>query len=530
MSYTTLYRKWRPQNFNDLIGQQHIVKTLKTQIISNRLSHAYLFCGTRGTGKTSTAKIFAKAVNCINHVDGEPCNKCSVCINVSNNLNIIEIDAASNNGVDSIRELREEVKYLPTEGKYKVYIIDEVHMLSTGAFNALLKTLEEPPSHIIFILATTDPQKIPATILSRCQRYNFKRISVLDMSAKLAYYMQEEEILVEEKALSYISRISDGAMRDALSILDQCISFYYEEEITFEKVLNIVGAVNNEIFYKLTNELIEKNTAKCIKIIDDIIREGKDISPFIEELIIHFRNLLVVKSANTNVLDLSLENINILSQQAQNITEDELMNFIKEFSVLENQIKYSGNKRILLEVLFIKLCNPVKPSNLNLEELLTKINILEQKIADGVTENLIKSQSIQPKKEYKKVKALPEDIKEALNIWENITYNSFITEPSKRTQLSLTEAGYLGDNYYYIICKDNNAMSMLKNKEVIDKLTKSLEEKTGKIFQLKPILKEDFNYKYKSIYGEQYDSNTEDSNLIKDLNIEGVNIISEGNA
>ncbi|HIT86609.1 MAG TPA: DNA polymerase III subunit gamma/tau, partial [Candidatus Coprocola pullicola] len=241
MSYTALYRKFRPDTFSGVIGQEHIVKTIKNQILSDRVSHAYLFCGTRGTGKTSTAKIFARAINCLAPKEGNPCNECTLCRAALENrsMNVIEIDAASNNGVDNIREIREEVKYPPTQGKYKVYIIDEVHMLSSGAFNALLKTLEEPPEHVIFILATTDPQKVPATILSRCQRFDFHRITTEQIAQTLSEYMKIEDIPVQKEALHYIARLGDGSMRDSLSILDQCTAFYSDELLTLEKVLDV---------------------------------------------------------------------------------------------------------------------------------------------------------------------------------------------------------------------------------------------------------------------------------------------------
>ena len=249
MSYTALYRKWRPDSFDDVKGQDHIVTTLKNQIISGRVGHAYLFCGTRGTGKTTIAKIFAKAVNCEHPVDGSPCNECASCraIQAGANVNVVEIDAASNNGVDNIREIRDEVQYSPAEGRYRVYIIDEVHMLSTGAFNALLKTLEEPPSYVIFILATTEAHKIPITVLSRCQRYDFRRISLDTIAARLRELTDGENIQIEEKALRYVAKKGDGSLRDAISLLDQCIAFYYGQKLDYAKVLDVLGAVDHEM-------------------------------------------------------------------------------------------------------------------------------------------------------------------------------------------------------------------------------------------------------------------------------------------
>ena len=261
MSYTALYRKYRPNVFSGVVGQDPIVKTLKNQMKTGRVSHAYLFCGTRGTGKTSTAKIFARAINCLHPTaEGEPCNQCRLCqeILAGRSVNVMEIDAASNNSVDNIREIREEVKYPPTEGVYKVYIIDEVHMLSNSAFNALLKTLEEPPAHVVFILATTDPQKVPPTILSRCQRFDFRRITAEDIAHTLMRYLAEEGLSATEDAVRYVAQLADGSLRDSLSILDQCLAFYSGEEVTLEKVQDVVGAVDQTVFFDMVDALKEK--------------------------------------------------------------------------------------------------------------------------------------------------------------------------------------------------------------------------------------------------------------------------------
>ena len=269
MSYTALYRKWRPASFEDVKGQDHIVKTLKNQVESGRIGHAYLFCGTRGTGKTSIAKIFARAVNCEHPKDGSPCNECETCKRIKEgaSLNVVEIDAASNNGVENIREIREQVQYPPTEGKYRVYIIDEVHMLSIGAFNALLKTLEEPPSYVIFILATTEVHKIPITILSRCQRYDFKRISLDTIAGRLKELTEAEHIEAEERALRYVAKAADGSMRDALSLLDQCAAFHFGESLTYDNVLEVLGAVDNSVFSQLFRAAVEGRAKDCISAI-----------------------------------------------------------------------------------------------------------------------------------------------------------------------------------------------------------------------------------------------------------------------
>ena len=313
MSYTALYRKFRPDSFQDVKGQDAIVRTLKNQIRAQRIGHAYLFCGTRGTGKTTVAKILAKAVNCEHPIDGNPCNECETCkaIAAGNSMNVIEIDAASNNGVDNIREIREEVAYSPTSGKYKVYIIDEVHMLSIGAFNALLKTLEEPPSYVIFILATTEAHKIPITILSRCQRYDFKRIARTTIVDRLRELMDEEQVEVEDKALRYIAKKGDGSMRDALSLLDQCIAFYLGEKLTYEHVLDVLGAVDTDEFSKLLREVLDGDVTQVILHLENMIMQGRDLTQLVNDFTWYLRNLLLLKSSDNmeDVLDVSAENL-----------------------------------------------------------------------------------------------------------------------------------------------------------------------------------------------------------------------------
>ena len=313
MSYMALYRKWRPDTFEEVKGQDHIVTTLKNQLTHDRIGHAYLFCGTRGTGKTTVAKLFAKAVNCEHPIDGSPCGTCASCRSISagSSMNVIEIDAASNNGVDNIREIRDEVQYSPTEGKYKVYIIDEVHMLSIGAFNALLKTLEEPPSYVIFILATTEAHKIPITILSRCQRYDFRRISMDIISDRLSDLMEREGQQAEKKAIDYIAKVADGSMRDALSLLDQCIAFYLGETLTYEKCLDVLGAVDIDVFIQLLTVVEEKQVIKAVDMIDEIMWQGKELGQFVSEFTWFMRNLLLMKSSRDGAskLDISKENL-----------------------------------------------------------------------------------------------------------------------------------------------------------------------------------------------------------------------------
>lgn len=366
MSYTALYRKWRPETFSEVKGQDPIVKTLKNQVASSHTAHAYLFNGTRGTGKTSVAKIMAMAVNCENPTDGEPCLKCSTCLSIAkgSNLNIREIDAASNNGVDNIREIKEDVIYKPTSGRYKVYIIDEAHMLSSAAFNALLKTLEEPPEYVIFILATTEISSIPITISSRCQRYDFKRISVETISDQLTELAEKENILIEEKAVRYIARSADGAMRDALSLLDRCVSFSVGEEITYENVLDILGAVDTDTFSEMYNCLKDGNVLASLEVLKNALDDGVVINRFINDLIDYLRNVLLINcSMDENgdvpeelMPDISDANLDRLREDASASDADTVMHFIKELSELSEKIKKSNHKKTLTEVAVIKLC------------------------------------------------------------------------------------------------------------------------------------------------------------------------------
>lgn len=362
MSYTALYRKFRPERFEDVKGQDHIVTTLRNQIEADRIGHAYLFCGTRGTGKTTIAKIFAKAVNCENPVDGSPCGECRSCRSIAAgaSMNVIEIDAASNNGVDNIREIVDEVSYSPAEGRFKVYIIDEVHMLSIGAFNALLKTLEEPPFYVIFILATTEVHKIPVTILSRCQRYDFKRISIETITDRLRDLMVQENQQVQEKALRYVAKAADGSMRDALSLLDQCIAFHYGKELTYDMVLDVLGAVDTEVFSRLLRAVLERSVTDCIGILEEIVMQGRELSQFVSDFTWYLRNLLLIKTSEDNaiedVVDVSSDNLVRLKEEAGMAETDAIMRYIRELSELSGRIRYAGQKRILIEMALIKLC------------------------------------------------------------------------------------------------------------------------------------------------------------------------------
>lgn len=401
MSYIALYRKWRPDHFDEVKGQDAIVRTLRNQILYNRIGHAYLFCGTRGTGKTSIAKLFAKTVNCQNPQNGNPCNLCESCksINSGSSFDVIEIDAASNNGVDHIREIREQVQYPPVHGQYKIYIIDEVHMLSSGAFNALLKTLEEPPSYVIFILATTEKHKIPVTILSRCQKYDFKRISLETITNHLHDLMEKENVSVEQKALRYIARAADGSMRDALSLLDQCISFYLGETLTYQNVLEVLGTVDNEIFRRLMQSILKENTTEVLRIIEEIINQGRELSQFLSDFLWYLRNLLMLQdNYDAQSLDMSDESIEALKEDAAAIPTSTLLRFIRILSELSGQLRTSSQKRVLLEIGFIKLCKPQMETNE--DSLLERIHRLENKLEQGIPMTVVSSdQAVHEKKQ-----------------------------------------------------------------------------------------------------------------------------------
>ncbi len=386
MAYMTLYRKYRPAEFAEVKGQDHIVTTLKNQINSGRIGHAYLFCGTRGTGKTTVAKIFAMAVNCEHPVDGSPCGECPSCraIASGSSMNVIEIDAASNNGVESIRQIREEVSYPPTDASYKVYIIDEAHMLTTAAWNALLKTIEEPPAYVIFIFATTDTRTIPVTVLSRCQRYDFRRISIDTIAQRLTDLLAREQVEAEDKAIRYLARAADGSMRDALSLADQCIAFNFGKKLTLDRVLEVLGAADNEVFGRLLGALLDMEAAGAVGIAEDILMQGKELGEFVNDFVWYLRNLLLIRASDRmeDVLDMSTENLARLKDIAERTDDDTIMHFIREFSELSGEMKYSPQKRVLLEVALIRLCRPaMEPSRDTLEE---RVAFLEKQLEDGI--------------------------------------------------------------------------------------------------------------------------------------------------
>lgn len=503
MSYTALYRKWRPTSFEEVRGQDHIVKTLKNQINSGRIGHAYLFCGTRGTGKTSIAKIFARAVNCEHPVDGSPCGECSMCRQIAEgaSLNVVEIDAASNNGVENIRDIREQVQYPPTDGRYRVYIIDEVHMLSIGAFNALLKTLEEPPSYVIFILATTEVHKIPITILSRCQRYDFKRISIDTIAGRLAELTQAEQIDVDDRALRYVARAADGSMRDALSLLDQCVAFHFGEKLTYDNVLEVLGAVDNRVFGKLFQAVLASDTKACIREIEEMIIQGRDLSQLVNDFVWYMRNLLIAKTTDEpgDMLDMSEENLAVLKEEATGVDTETLMRYIRIFSELSGQLRYASQKRILVEIAFIKLTTPSMEQNL--DSILQRITLLEQKMQE-MPDNLQKLASLAPaagqaassktavvetSPEPKTVSLPPaqyEDLMLMRKEWGRIASLSQLVG-SIRLSLPKTSVEPAGEGCLCIVCTDENTFGIINREPELKNLQEVVQEKYKKTLQFK---------------------------------------------
>ena len=537
MSYQALYRKWRPDNFEDVKGQDHIVTTLKNQINADRIGHAYLFCGTRGTGKTSVAKIFAKAVNCEHPVNGSPCGECPTCkaIAAGTSMNVIEIDAASNNGVDNIREIRDEVQYSPTEGKYKVYIIDEVHMLSTGAFNALLKTLEEPPSYVIFILATTEVAKIPVTIMSRCQRYDFHRISIETIADRLSELMKAENIVVEDKAIRYVAKAADGSMRDALRLLDQCIAFHLGEELKYDDVLDVLGAVDIAIFSNMYKTIRENDVARCMNLMEDIIMQGRDLSQFVTDFIWYLRNLLLIKTTRDtdkieDVIEVSKDNIADMMEDAKEADVDTLMRHIRVLSELSNDMKTSTQKRVKAEVTFIKLMRPSMEKPADMTELTGRINTLETQLGDamqvieklksgelipagmlnamgqgtfagangaGVSGSEAETSDTKPviKRNYD---AVTDDIRQIASQWNNIISSiddALLMNFLKQAYVTVTEDG----NSLEIMIKSLSGYNAISREETVTMLEEHIEERTGisvRIVVTKMDEEEDFNKRY----------------------------------
>lgn len=499
MSYTALYRKFRPDNFADVKGQDHIVTTLTNQINANRIGHAYLFCGTRGTGKTTVAKILAKAVNCQHPVNGSPCNECEMCkaIQAGTSMNVIEIDAASNNGVDNIREIREEVTYRPTEGNYKVYIIDEVHMLSTGAFNALLKTLEEPPSYVIFILATTEAHKIPITILSRCQRYDFHRISIDTIAARLTELLKAEGVEAEEKAVRYVAKAGDGSMRDALSLLDQCIAFYLGQTLTYDKVLEVLGAVDTEVFSKLLRKVLAGDVTAAIRSLEELIVGGRELSQFVGDFTWYMRNLLLVKTSDNpeEAIDVSSENLKLLKEESEMTDIDTLMRYIRIFSELSNQIRFATQKRVLVEIALIKLCRPAMETNL--DSVLDRIRVLEQRIDERPVQQVVVQSAGASVQEAALIpaappqKAAPEDLQKIVSGWKVIVGQTTAAFKQALLQSIPKYNGETGEPILYVEFQTPLGRLYPDDSEAKQELQAIIEKQLGKSVELHMLVAED---------------------------------------
>ena len=503
-NYIVSARKYRPTTFESVVGQRALTTTLKNAIATQKLAHAYLFCGPRGVGKTTCARIFAKTINCMTPTaDGEACNQCESCtaFNEQRSYNIHELDAASNNSVDDIRQLVEQVRIPPQIGKYKVYIIDEVHMLSIGAFNALLKTLEEPPSYVIFILATTEVHKIPITILSRCQRYDFKRISIDTIAGRLAELTQAEQIDVDDRALRYVARAADGSMRDALSLLDQCVAFHFGEKLTYDNVLEVLGAVDNRVFSKLFQAVLASDTKACIREIEEMIIQGRDLSQLVNDFVWYMRNLLIAKTTDEpgDMLDMSEENLAVLKEEAAGVDTETLMRYIRIFSELSGQLRYASQKRILVEIAFIKLTTPSMEQNL--DSILQRITLLEQKMQE-MPDNLQKLASLAPAAgqaassktavvetppEPKTVSLPPaqyEDLMLMRKEWGRIASLSQLVMLLKRRKAK-SSVEPAGEGCLCIVCTDENTFGIINREPELKNLQEVVQEKYKKTLQFK---------------------------------------------
>ncbi|MFI3173704.1 MAG: DNA polymerase III subunit gamma/tau [Bacillota bacterium] len=504
MAYMALYRKYRPNTFSSVIGQNHIVDTLRNQITQNKISHAYLFCGTRGTGKTSCAKLFARAINCESRTeDGEPCNTCEMCRDIleGRSVNVIEIDAASNNKVEDVREIIDAIKYPPTSGKYKIYIIDEVHMLTASAFNALLKTLEEPPEYVIFILATTDPNKIPTTILSRCQRFDFRRITRGDIQQTLQEYIEKESQTVEEEAVRLIAYLGDGSMRDSLSILDQCLAVYggADSVVTHAKVLDLLGAVDTSVFFQTTEALAKKDNQTAMQLVEQMMVSGRDIPQFISEYIVHLRNFLFVYSLkdSTSLADISKEDLATFENLKSVVSMAELLFFIEQFSTLQSEMKYTSNQRILLEVAVLKLCSPITKETT--EALMARLAQMERAIEKGITVAVAQTApttatatapTAAPEKKKRKPKALSEDKKHLQECWHlirNEIESGSVKGFLEQTTLSFKE----DDESIYLICAYEVQVEALKRNQ--ESIVACLEKEVKKEVTLEITTKEAYD-------------------------------------
>ncbi|MCR4793399.1 MAG: DNA polymerase III subunit gamma/tau [Lachnospiraceae bacterium] len=473
MSYTALYRKFRPSDLSQVKGQDHIVTTLRNQLAGSMVGHAYLFTGTRGTGKTSIAKILARAVNCENPTENGPCGECAMCRAIADgsSLNVYEIDAASNTGVDNVRMIIDEVAYRPTLGKYKVYIIDEVHMLSESAFNALLKTLEEPPEWTLFILATTEVHKVPATILSRCQRYDFKRIGIETIVERMQELLTAEGREADERALRYIARKADGSMRDALSLLDQAIAFQSQGTLSYDKTLEVLGAVDTEVFSRLYRSILNRDTLQCVKIIDDMTMQGKELTQFVTDFVWYLRNImLMIASADAaSMIDMSSDNLAKLKEDAAASELDTVIRHIRVFSDLINQIRYANQKRVYVEIAFIRCCEP-RMAIKDPESLTDRVASLEKRLEEGnfnyapSGQNRTDSQEPVIRSDVKlqdAPKAVPDDVRQLMENWPRV-----LNDCGSDTIILKTCKPVLGDDGKLVLyCPKDDMVSRILNND-----------------------------------------------------------------
>lgn len=493
--YQVLYRKWRPQTFSDVVGQPQVTTTLKNELKSGRISHAYLFTGTRGTGKTTCAKILSRAVNCLSPIDGDPCCECAVCkgIESGNILDVVEIDAASNNGVENIRSLRDETAYTPSEAKYRVYIIDEVHMLSAGAFNALLKTLEEPPAHVIFILATTELHKIPSTILSRCQRFDFNRISIESIAERLQYVAHEENITLDDDAAQLIAFMADGAMRDALSLLDRCIG--NGDTVTVDTVRETSGLANTEYLYMMANSIITKDATQALKVIDELYSASKDMMRLCEEFSSFFRNLMLIKTMKNprELVPMSDDEFNKSADMIKNYSLSEIISVIDTFQGALEKMAKSGNKRIELEMAIVRLCSTT--SSNDFDALSARITKLERMIKSGVIVGTAQSgEATQSRTPAQPIIQTPtnavnyeEIIKNAkpMEEWHDVLEALKAYSITIATAFESTKA-YISGDYLLIDAKNDVPFKLLKQSAQKERMRDAVREVTGKTYKLGP--------------------------------------------
>lgn len=503
MSYIALYRKWRPKTFDEVRGQEVATKALKNQIIANHIAHAYLFTGTRGTGKTSVAKIMARAVNCTNPKNGNPCNECEACKSILKDasISVVELDAATNNGIDDIRIIKEQITYPPTDVKYKVFIIDEAHMLSKAAANALLKTLEEPPEYAIFILATTDVHRLPVTVCSRCQRYDFKRIKTQVIADRLREICDDENVDISDKAVYHIAISGDGALRDAISILDECRAFYPEQRIEYDDVLNVIGTIDSKIFGEILQNVSQRNINGIISIVNDLVYEGRDISQLVNDFIWYMRNMLIVKNGQdvTYLLDMTKDAIDSMYEVKDVVSKEQLIRYIGIFSELSNKIKFSSQKRILFELELIRLMTP--SMDIDVESVLDRLSYLENSIREGSINVVDKKLNYEKNDNEEKVveleKAVYDDYQVIKKDWNNIvnSLRNYIAALLSGVKPNISESGEL-----IIAFKDNNKYQYFNKEDIIEEVKKELESRYNKEFNIKVVndIKNEFsNIKYK---------------------------------